>query len=133
MRPEVKLSDFFYKEPPQLSPDCLEELSLAGQAKESLKAMKAWEEKYKDEIKANREICLDNISNYAFMVSLLGTAKDDHAKKALETYYMKPGFIRSGEVNGIEREYICSHEKALAMVEKKSFSEARSVYGGAYE
>jgi hypothetical protein len=134
MNPQCKLSDFYYQEPPQLSPDCLEEMALAEQAKDSLKAMKLWEEKYESEIREHRNICLQNISNYAFWASMIGTAKDEYAKNILETYSMKPGFIRSGLVNGVEREYICNYQKSLARVEVKTFREAeKPVYGGAYD
>lgn len=134
MRPEVKLSDFFYKDPPQLSDKCLEEMAMAENAKDRLGAMKLWNEKFAKEIYANRQTSIMNVSNYAFMISLLGGPKDEMAKKALETYYMKPGFIRRGEVRGIERDFICNYDKALAVVEKKSFkAEHTEVYGGVYE
>jgi hypothetical protein len=133
MKVELKLSDFYYKEPNTLSERCTEELLMVSEAKKDrAELFTAWNEKFKSEVAQRRDAQLMNVSNFAFLLSLLGGAKDDKARIALDTYRMKRGFIHA------DGKWICNYVKALELIEKTEapafrHEHAEPVYGGAYD
>jgi hypothetical protein len=112
--PLVKLSDYFYKEPPSLSEDCIRELRVATSAKKDKSdVFVCWEKKFWNEISKREEVQLENCSNFSFMLSHLGTSKEPNARIVLETFRGKPGFIFTKE------KLILNYSKAISFFDKK--------------
>jgi hypothetical protein len=123
MNHTYKLSDFFYKEPPTLSSECIEEFILATSAKKDrVDVFHDWEKKYLNELSKRREVQLENCSNFSFMLSQIGTSKEQNARTVLETYEEKSGFIFSKEKT------LLDYSKAISFFEKTELNSYFSLF-----
>lgn len=117
--------DFYYKAPPPLSEQCIEDLLAIGEEKHDLQELfREWESKFFAEVSAFRRAVLDNCSNFAFLLKFLGGKHRAEAKQGLDTFLGKGGFFFA------DGKYVCNYKKSLSFIEKIKVSEYEEAVNG---
>lgn len=124
----MTLKDLVYKKPEIKSFDGLRDLESLKKIEDDAQRSKAWQEwlhTYWREKKEFDEACNQNYSNFCWLVTYLGTGKDELAKKALRTYKFKEGFF-VGETHIFEAR-VLNPQKVFSVYQALDYSEAKEM------
>lgn len=123
---QVTLNDLIYKKPEIKSLKGLRDLESLKKVDDDNQRSKLWQQWLQTYWKEKQEfdsVCNDNYSNFCWLLTYLGTSKDEIAKKGLKTYAYRPGFFVKDdyvfEARTTKTTDAFDIYQALAYVEKK--------------